>query len=130
MALSSTSLRRPVAMTCLLIALTFLGANDYRKMGLELMPKVDAPYITVVTVWPGATPKDLETDVAQKIEDAVSAVDGLKHVTRHDILLVEYHYLIAHAKTLNRVHDYIFFRPKPSFTALEKLYKARSRVFK
>lgn len=81
MALSSTSLRRPVAMTCLLIALTFLGANAYRKMGLELMPKVDAPYITVVTVWPGATPKDLETDVAKKIEDAVSAVDGLKHVT-------------------------------------------------
>ncbi len=81
MALSSTSLRRPVAMTCLLIALTFLGGNAYRKMGLELMPKVDAPYITVVTVWPGATPKDLETDVAKKIEDAVSAVDGLKHVT-------------------------------------------------
>ena len=80
MALSSTSLRRPVAMTCLLIALTFLGGNAYRKMGLELMPKVDAPYITVVTVWPGATPKDLETDVAKKIEDAVSAVDGLKHV--------------------------------------------------
>ena len=81
MSLSQTSLRRPVAMACLLIALTFLGANAYRKMGLELMPKVDAPFITVVTVWPGATPKDLETDVAKKIEDAVSAVDGLKHVT-------------------------------------------------
>jgi len=80
MSLSDASLRRPVAMACLLIALTFLGANAYRKMGLELMPKTDVPYITILTVWPGASPTDVETDVAKKIEDAVSAVDGLKHV--------------------------------------------------
>lgn len=81
MFLSDASLRRPVAMACLLIALAGLGFNAYRKMALELMPKMDVPYITVTTVWPGATPSDLETDVAKRIEDAVSAVDGLKHVT-------------------------------------------------
>lgn len=80
MSLSDASLKRPVAMGCLLIALAFLGVNAYRKMGLELMPKVDAPYISILTVWPGASPTDIEVDVAKKIEDAVSGVDGLKHV--------------------------------------------------
>lgn len=81
MFLSDAAVKRPVAMTCLIIALTFLGMNSYRKMGLELLPKMDIPYITVTTLYPGATPVDIEVDVAKKIEDAVSSIDGLKHVT-------------------------------------------------
>ena len=81
MFLSNASVRRPVAMGCLLIALTLLGANSWRKLGLELMPKMDMPFITVVTVYPGATPADIETDVAKRIEDAVVSVDGLRHVS-------------------------------------------------
>jgi HAE1 family hydrophobic/amphiphilic exporter-1 len=81
MILSDLSIRRPVAMSCVLIALTLLGLNAYRKMGLELMPKVDLPFITILTVYPGATPEELETDVAKRIEDAVVAVEGLKHIT-------------------------------------------------
>ncbi len=81
MILSDFSVRRPVAMSSLIIGLTLLGLNSYRKMGLELMPKMDAPFVTVVTIYPGAAPEDLETDVAKRIEDAVVSIDGLKHVT-------------------------------------------------
>ena len=81
MFLANASVRRPVAMCCLIIGLGMLGINAYRKMPLELMPKMDVPYITVVTVYPGASPADIEVDVAKRIEDAVSAVDGLKHVS-------------------------------------------------
>lgn len=81
MFLSNASIRRPVAMGCLIIALTLLGVNAYRKMGLEFLPSVDVPYITVVTVYPGATPAEIETDIAKRIEDAVVSIDGLKHVT-------------------------------------------------
>ncbi|MFW5750485.1 MAG: efflux RND transporter permease subunit, partial [Planctomycetota bacterium] len=81
MRLSDAAVRRPVAMSCLIIALALLGLNAYRTMGLELMPKIDIPFITVVTVYPGATPAEIETDVAKRIEDAVVSVDGLKHVT-------------------------------------------------
>lgn len=80
MFLSNASVRRPVAMGCLIIALALLGLNAYRKMGLELMPSVDSPYITIVTVYPGASPQEIETDVAKRIEDAVVAINGLKHV--------------------------------------------------
>ncbi|MFH1919288.1 MAG: efflux RND transporter permease subunit [Planctomycetota bacterium] len=80
MILSDVSIRRPIAMGCLIIGLALLGLNAYRKMGLELMPKVDVPYVTVVTIYPGASPEELETDVAKRIEDAVVSIDGLKHV--------------------------------------------------
>jgi HAE1 family hydrophobic/amphiphilic exporter-1 len=80
MILSDVSVRQPIAMGCLIIGLALLGLNAYRKMGLELMPKADIPYVTVVTIYPGASPEELETDVAKKIEDAVVSIDGLKHV--------------------------------------------------
>jgi len=81
MFLSNASVRRPIAMGCLLIGLTLLGFNSWRKLGLELMPKTDVPYITIVTIYPGASPGNIETDVAKRIEDAVVAIDGLKHVS-------------------------------------------------
>ena len=68
-------------MSCLIIGLTLLGLNSYLKMGLELMPRMDVPYITVSTIYPGATPEQIETDVAKRIEDQVVTIDGLKHVS-------------------------------------------------
>ncbi len=67
-------------MSCLIIGLSLLGANAYRKLGLELMPKLDVPYITILTVYPGASPAQIETDIAKRIEDQVVTIDGLKHV--------------------------------------------------
>jgi HAE1 family hydrophobic/amphiphilic exporter-1 len=81
MFLSDASVKRPVAMSCLIIALALLGLNAWRKLGLELMPRIDAPYITITTVYPGASPEQIETDVAKRIEDIVVTIDGLKHVS-------------------------------------------------
>jgi len=80
MILSDASVRRPIAMGCLIIGLALLGFNAFRKMGLELMPSMDVPFVTILTVYPGASPEELETDVAKRIEDAVVSIDGLKHV--------------------------------------------------
>ena len=81
MFLSDASVRRPIAMGCLIIGLTLLGLNAWRTMGLELMPKMDVPFITVTTIYPGASPEQIETDVAKRIEDKVMTLDGLKHVS-------------------------------------------------
>ncbi|MBR3086757.1 MAG: efflux RND transporter permease subunit, partial [Kiritimatiellae bacterium] len=79
MFLTTAATRRPVAMSALLIALVLLGLNSYRKLSLENLPSVDVPYVTVTTIWPGASSEDVEKDVAKRIEDAVSGVEGLKH---------------------------------------------------
>lgn len=80
MFLADASTKRPVAMSCLLIALVGLGLNSYRKLSLENLPATDIPYVTITTTWVGATPEDMEKDVAKHIEDAVSSLDGLKHI--------------------------------------------------
>lgn len=80
MFLADISVKRPIAMLCLIIGLALLGSNAYRKMGVELFPQIDVPYITVVTAYPGAGPEQLEVDVAKKIEDQAVTISGLKNV--------------------------------------------------
>ena len=80
MFLATASTKRPIAMSCLLIALIGLGINSYRKIPIENIPKVDIPYVAVTTTWVGASPEDVEKDVSKYIEDAVSGIDGLKHI--------------------------------------------------
>ncbi|MDT8389006.1 MAG: efflux RND transporter permease subunit [Lentisphaeria bacterium] len=80
MKLSNFSLRRPVAMSCLIIGLALLGLRGYMKMSVEFLPKMDIPMITIQTLYPGASPEQLETDVAKRIEDIMMTLDGLKHI--------------------------------------------------
>ena len=67
MFLSDASIRRPVAMGCLLIALAILGLNAARKIGLELMPRADMPYVTITTIYPGASPSEIESDIVERV---------------------------------------------------------------
>lgn len=80
MFLSDFSIKRPIAMTAFIIVLLLAGLNAYRKLGLDNMPDIEIPFVTVTTIYPGASPEEIEVEVAKRIEDAVVNVDGLKHV--------------------------------------------------
>lgn len=77
MFLSDASLKKPVAMSVVILALVVLGLSAYFGLGLEFLPSVDVPTVTVVTAYPGAGPKEVETLVTEIIEDAVSEVNGI-----------------------------------------------------
>ena len=81
MFLASASTRRPIAMSVLIIALTFFGILALRNMGNDLLPQVEVPFVTVSVTYAGASPDELETSVTRKIEDAVAQVEGIKHIT-------------------------------------------------
>ena len=81
MFISDASLKRPIATTVGLVALMMFGVIAYRGTGVDLVPQVDVPYVSVTVVYPGASPDEIESSVARRIEDAVAQVDGLKHVT-------------------------------------------------
>jgi len=68
-------------MCCFITILVLLGINSYRKIGIDLLPKFDIPYVQITTPYPGATPEEIEIEVGKKIEDAVASIDGLKHTT-------------------------------------------------
>src|SRR5579871_639347 len=79
--LTSVSIRRPVFILMVVAALIVMGLNSYSKMKLELNPKVDFPFVIIVTAYPGAGPSEIETQVTKKIEDAVASVNGIKQIT-------------------------------------------------
>ena len=112
MFLTNSAIKRPVAMCSLIIALVLLGLNSYRKLPLEFLPKIETAYITVVTVYPGASPTEIETDIAKRIEDAVIAIDGLKHVTSSCMenvcqTLLEFHQEVDTDEAANDVREKI-----------------------
>jgi hydrophobic/amphiphilic exporter-1 (mainly G- bacteria), HAE1 family len=79
--LSNIAVRRPVFACVLMLVLVVVGFVGYRTLGVDKFPKVDFPLITIVTPYPGASPGAVETDVTQKIEEAVNTVNGLDTLT-------------------------------------------------
>src|SRR3954468_11396725 len=75
--LASISVRRPVFATVLILALTVIGAFAFTRLGLDRFPKVDFPTIVVTTRLPGAAPEEVETEISDKIEEAVNTISGI-----------------------------------------------------
>jgi hydrophobic/amphiphilic exporter-1 (mainly G- bacteria), HAE1 family len=76
--ISNTSIRQPVFTTMVISALIVFGAVAYWQLGIDLFPKIDFPIITITTVLPGADPETMETDVTERIEEAVNTINGVK----------------------------------------------------
>lgn len=81
MSLPGFSIQRKVAMCCFILLFVIIGINSYRKIKKEALPKMNVPYVAIQTIYPGASPEEVEIDVAKKIEDAVATVEGLKKQT-------------------------------------------------
>jgi HAE1 family hydrophobic/amphiphilic exporter-1 len=79
--LTRLALNRPVTITVFMVAVIVLGFYALSKTQVELQPKVDFPVITILTVYPGASPDEVETLVTKPIEDAVAGVEGLRQIT-------------------------------------------------
>jgi HAE1 family hydrophobic/amphiphilic exporter-1 len=78
--LAETCIKRPVFATMLVLALVVLGLDAYRKLGVDLFPKIDFPYVTVTTVLRGASPEEVETQVTKRIEEAVNTISGIDEI--------------------------------------------------
>ncbi|WP_458130175.1 efflux RND transporter permease subunit [Pseudomonas sp. Z2-11] len=78
--LSSWSIRNPTPSVLLFILLTFAGLMGFWKMKVQNFPDVDLPMVSVSAELPGASPAQLENDVARKLEDSLATVQGVKHI--------------------------------------------------
>src|SRR5919112_10224 len=75
--LAEICVRRPVFATMLILSLTVVGLFSVTTLGVDLFPKIDLPTITVTVVNPGASPREIETEVTDKIESAVNTISGI-----------------------------------------------------
>ncbi|MDO4224830.1 MAG: efflux RND transporter permease subunit [Bergeyella zoohelcum] len=80
MKLAEISIKRPSLVIVMLIALLLGGLFSYKQLNYELIPSVEVKVVTVSTVYPGASPSEVESTISEKIEDAVSALEGIKKI--------------------------------------------------
>ncbi len=75
--LAEVCVKRPVFATMLILSLVVVGAFSFLSLGVDLFPKIDFPTLTVTVVNPGASPEEVETEITEKIEEAVNTISGI-----------------------------------------------------
>jgi HAE1 family hydrophobic/amphiphilic exporter-1 len=78
--ISDTSIKRPVFATMVIMSFMVLGIVSMTRLGIDLFPEVNFPFVNVSVVYPGAGPEEVETLVSKPIEDAVAGINGVKRV--------------------------------------------------
>ncbi len=78
--ISDTSIKRPVFATMVIVSFMVLGAVSMTRLGIDLFPEVNFPFVNVSVIYPGAGPEEVETLVTRPIEDAVAGINGVKRV--------------------------------------------------
>ncbi|WP_154224415.1 efflux RND transporter permease subunit [Marinicella rhabdoformis] len=71
------AINRPITILMAVMALIIFGLKSYTTMPLALFPNVDFPIVTIETVYPGADAKTIESKITDKIEEAVSGINGI-----------------------------------------------------
>src|SRR3954447_25807684 len=75
--LAEICVKRPVFATMLVLSLVVVGAFSFFSLGVDLFPKIDFPTITVTVTNPGASPQEMETEITEKVEEAVNTISGI-----------------------------------------------------
>lgn len=85
MDIAKLSINKPIMTTMIILVFLIFGGLAYFSLNLDEMPDVEIPYITIYTVYNGAGPKEIETLITKRIEDAVSTVSELERVESYSL---------------------------------------------
>ena len=75
--LAETCVRRPVFATMLVLSLTVIGGFSFFGLGVDLLPNIDVPTVSIAVSNPGSSPEQIETEITKKIEGAVNTISGI-----------------------------------------------------
>jgi hydrophobic/amphiphilic exporter-1 (mainly G- bacteria), HAE1 family len=78
--LAEICIRRPVFASMIVLALVVVGAASYFRLGVDRFPAVDLPTVSIRTELPGASTEEMETQVSQKLEEAVNTIQGINEL--------------------------------------------------
>ncbi|OFZ99957.1 MAG: nodulation protein NolG [Betaproteobacteria bacterium RIFCSPLOWO2_02_67_12] len=78
--MTRVAINHPVFATMVMVALTVLGIFSYQRLRVEAMPDVRPPFVFVRVDYPGASPEQVENDIAKPIENAINTVAGVKRL--------------------------------------------------
>lgn len=81
MSLYASAVKRPIMTTLCFVAVAILGLFSLSKLPIDLYPDVETNTIMVMTTYQGASAQDIEQNVTRPLENALNAVNDLKHIT-------------------------------------------------
>ena len=81
MSIYKSAIQKPVTTALIFVAVIVIGIYSFLKLPIDQFPEMDPPYITVMTTYPGASASEMETNVTKIMENALTSVDHLKHIT-------------------------------------------------
>jgi len=81
MSLTEISIKRPLLISTVFIALILFGFLSYVELNYNLLPSFSAGILNVQTAYPGASPNEIESSITKPIEDAISTVEGINIIT-------------------------------------------------
>lgn len=85
MFLASISIKRPILVSMGLLVFLIFGILAFFTLNLNLMPDVEFGFVTVQTIYPGGGPKEIETQITKKIEDAVATISGIDNLSSYSM---------------------------------------------
>ena len=80
MNVSAWCIRNPIPAIMFFVLLCFAGMLGYQNMKVQNFPDLDVPNIIITASLPGASPAQLETEVARKLENSIASLNGLKNI--------------------------------------------------
>ncbi len=113
MSLYSLSIRRPVLAIVMSLAILLFGALGFRNLGVREFPSVDAPLITVVTDYRGASAEVIESQITEPLEESINGIDGIRTLTSvsregRSTIQVEFDLTADLERAANDVRDRVF----------------------
>lgn len=78
--LEKLSVKKPYTILVMVVVIIMLGVVTLSGMTTDLLPRINIPYILVVTTYPGASPEKVETTICEPMESALGSVKGVKNV--------------------------------------------------
>lgn len=83
--LTELAINRPLLITVIFVILILFGAISYNSLNYNLLPKFDAPVVSVITTYRGASAEEIEGTVTKKIEDAISSLEGIDKINSQSL---------------------------------------------
>ena len=81
MFLSKISIQRPILATMLNLSLVLFGLIGLSRLPVRELPDIDPPVVSVTTIYPGANAQVVETEVTERLEEAINNIEGIKTLT-------------------------------------------------
>ncbi len=78
-------IKRPVTTTMMVLALLIFGVISIGRLGVDIHPDVDFPLVTVGTLWENARPEEVDNNITDELEDAITGISGIKHITSNSL---------------------------------------------